>query len=543
VSLDVVCFLSAEIVLVVAALAIYLGGAFSTSQKVWAPIALGGLVLAAASLWSCGGNARYMEHRVAAKRQAYSLSAIIETSELARQAAKTTPVIADPLSAYGRWFALGVGAIMALMAWRPLATGGTPEYLGSLLLVIAGLMLVASAANLVLLFVGLELISIPTYILLSLGRRDPAGQEAAAKYFYLSVLASAIFLYGLSFLYGTTGTMQLSGPLRQSTELAGFGLLSKVAMVLVIAGLCFRITAVPFHFYAPDVYQGTIQANAALLSVLPKAAGLLALVRLIVLGMPEMGPSAWKIFLALSVLTMTLGNVLALWQENVRRLMAYSSIANAGYMLIGLAVGLAPGSGRQACMVGGMWDGIGATFFYLCVYAAATLGTFAVLAYLGRPRQQIESLEELAGLGRTRPAAAAALAVCMFSLAGLPPVAGLWGKLMLFGSALNVQEASVRPWFIALAIIGVLNAAVAAYYYLRIVSLMYFREPLATPRPEGGPGAYVAALLCSLAVLVLGFYPGPLMKGCVAAGREQGAPSKVDGSERQSLTEIGMTER
>ena len=298
-------------------------------------------------------------------------------------------------------------------------------------------------------------------------------------------------------------------------------------MVLVVAGLCFRVTAVPFHFYAPDVYQGTIQANAALLSVLPKAAGLLALVRLIVLGMPEMGPLAWKIFLVLSVLTMTLGNVLALWQENVRRLLAYSSIANAGYMLIGLAVGLAPGT------AGGFWDGIGATFFYLCVYAAATLGTFAVLAYLGRQRQQIETVEELAGLGRTHPAMAAALAVCMFSLAGLPPAAGLWGKLMLFGSALNVEAGSggpLRPWFIGLAVIGVLNAAVAAYYYLRIVSLMYFREPLAAPRAEGGPGACLAALLCSLAVLVVGLLSRAADERVRRGGQERSRPS---GDERR----------
>ena len=252
-----------------------------------------------------------------------------------------TPVIADSLSTYGRWLALAIGAVMVLMAWRPLAVGGTPEYLGSLLLIIAGLMLVASAGNLALLFVGLELTSIPTYILLSLGRHDPAGQEAAAKYFYLSVLASAIFLYGLSFLYGTTGTMQLT----QSHHVR-FDILGTVAMVLIVAGLCFRITAVPFHFYAPDVYQGTIQANAALLSAVPKAAGLLVLVRLIVLvGIPDTGPFAWKILLVLSVITMTLGNAMALWQENVRRLFAYSSIANAGYMLIGLAVGLpAPGT-------------------------------------------------------------------------------------------------------------------------------------------------------------------------------------------------------
>ena len=510
-SLNVVSFLSAEIVLVVAALAIYLGGAFSAAQKVWAPIALVGLVLAAMSLASCGGNERYLQHAMDSH---------------------STPVIADALSAYGRWFALAVGAIMLLMVWRPLAVGGTPEYLGSLLLVIAGLMLVASAANLVLLFVGLELISIPTYILLSLGRRDPASQEAAAKYFYLSVLASAISLYGLSFLYGTTGTMQLAGALHSAAAVpTEFELLRKVAMVLIVAGLCYRVTAVPFHFYAPDVYQGTIQANAAVLSVLPKAAGLLALVRLIVLGMPEMGPFAWKIFLALSVLTMTLGNVLALWQENVRRLFAYSSIANAGYMLIGLAVAMAlgPKNGLEST-AGGLWDGVGATFFFLCVYAAATLGMFAVLAYLGRQRQQIETVEELAGLGRTRPVMAAAMAVCMLSLAGLPPAAGLWGKLMLFGSALNVEAGNggpLRPWFVGLAIIGVLNAAVAAYYYLRIISLMYFREPLAVTRAEGGPGPCLAALLCASAVLMLGLYPGPLLKGCVDAGkRGQGVESE-----------------
>jgi NADH-quinone oxidoreductase subunit N len=525
VSLDVVCFYSAEITLVVTALVIYMGGAFSTSQKHWAPLALLGLVLAAMSLWACGGNERYFEHQSGVGMISSARGETITSVQVAAGIdvfSRTTPIIPDALATYGRWFALAAGAVMVLMAWRPLVYGGTSEYLGSLLLIIAGLMLVASAANLVLLFVGLELISIPTYILLSLGRRDSAGQEAAAKYFYLSIFSSGIFLYGLSFLYGTSGSMQIGGVLHQP----GFPLLGKVAVVLVIAGLCFRVTAVPFHFYAPDVFQGTIQANAALLSVLPKAAGLLALVRLIVTAAPGTDQFAWKIVLSISIVTMTLGNLLALWQDNVRRLFAYSSVANAGYMLIGLAVGLAPGA------AGGVWGGIGGTLFYLCVYAAATLGTFAVFAYLGRERQQLETVDELAGLGRTHPVMAASLAICMFSLAGLPPAAGIWGKLLLFGSALNVQSVegvALRPWFIALAVIGVLNAAVAAYYYLRLISLMYFRESLAAPRAEGGGGAYVAALACSLAVLVLGVYPGPLIKGCtetdkgrVVQSREQG---------------------
>jgi NADH-quinone oxidoreductase subunit N len=522
VSLDVVLFLTAEIVLVVAALAVYLGGAFSTAEKPWAPIALAAIVLAAVALWQFGSKPPAV--LLPASAAPCDASPPGPGSAAMRIGARNAPVLADALSAFGRWLALALGAVMVLIAWRPLATGGTPEYLGSLLLIVAGLMLVAVASNLVLLFIGLEMISIPTYILLALGRRDPASQEAAAKYFYLSVLASAILLYGLSFVYGTTGSMHLIEIQNKLGNLAnlpdGFESLVRLGMILVVAGLCFRIAAVPFHFYAPDVYQGTIQANAGLLSVLPKAAGLLVMVRLVVLGMPEMGSTAWKVVLAVSILTMTLGNMLALWQENVRRLLAYSSIANAGYMLIGLAVGLAVPYSEPA------WNGVGAMLFYLCIYATATLGAFAVLAHLGRQHQQIETVEELAGLGRTHPAMAAAMAVSMFSLAGLPPAAGLWGKLMVFGSALNVGgkgAEDLRPYFIGLAVIGVLNAAVAAYYYLRIISVMYFREPLGLPRAAGGRGSYFAAVVCTLVVLLFGFYPAPLLKECVKAGTTVGA--------------------
>ena len=494
-TLDTVRHLTPEIVLVLAALTIYVGGTMTRSAKPWAWIAGAGISLAAAALACLGG--------------------------------------ADPLAAYGRWLALTLGGTLVLLASRPLRTGGTPEYLGSLLLSLTGLMLMAGAGNLVLLFVGLELVSIPTYILLSLGRRDAASQEAAAKYFFLSVLASAMFLYGLSFLYGTTGSIELAGirtALSHPEALpAGFESLTNVALVLIVAGLCFRVTAVPFHFYAPDVYQGTIHANAAMLSVLPKAAGLLALVRLVVVAMPNVEPHAWKIALAISALTMTLGNLLALWQDNVRRLLAYSSIANAGYMLIGLTVGLA--AGRSP----GGWDGVGAMLFYLCVYAAATLGAFAALTHLGSGRQQIEAVEELAGLGRTHPLMAAAMALCMLSLVGLPPAGGLWGKLFLFGSALGVEAGSGgphRPWLIALAVLGVLNAAVAAYYYLRIVGVMYFRAPLAAPRAEGGRGAWLAAIACSLVVLALGVYPGPLMGRCSGAAQVQ--PMRLDPKPRKA---------
>jgi NADH-quinone oxidoreductase subunit N len=213
--------------------------------------------------------------------------------------------------------------------------------------------------------------------------------------------------------------------------------------------------------------------------------------------------------LVIAILTMTFGNVMALWQENVRRLLAYSSIAHAGYILIGVAVGLAPPAAQ------GKWDGLSALLFYLCVYAVATIGAFAALEYLGRRDRQIEAVEELAGLGRTRPLLAVAMAVFMFSLAGIPPLAGFWGKLYVFGSAVgvdagNLAEGSLWPWFLALAVVGVLNAAVAAAYYLRVVGVMYFRPPLAALSPQGGVGVWLSLTACLVLTIALGLLPGPL---------------------------------
>jgi NADH-quinone oxidoreductase subunit N len=209
---------------------------------------------------------------------------------------------------------------------------------------------------------------------------------------------------------------------------------------------------------------------------------------------------------------MTVGNVIALWQDNIRRLLAYSSIANAGYMLIGLAAAFASaGSIGEAAKL----DGIGALLFYLAVYALATTGVFAALTYLGGEGKQIDGVDELAGLGRTHPLTALAIAIFMFSLAGLPPLAGFWGKLSLFYTALNVGRepdgaSPLRAWFLFLAVAGALNAAIAAAYYLRIVSAMYFRPSLATPRGKGGMGAAIAAGGCAMLVVLVGAFPGPL---------------------------------
>lgn len=429
--------------------------------------------------------------------------------------APSGPLSFDSLAWHGRWFALGLGLLLVMLNCQSIYCGSTPEYVGSLVLTIAGLMLVAAAQDLVLLFVALELISIPAYVLLYLGRRDVACRESAAKYFFLSVLSSAMLLYGFSFLYGIAGSTHLAAiasALDGGSALPnGVDALGKLAMVLVLAGLCFRITAVPFHFYAPDVYQGTTHPNAALLSVVPKAAGLIAMVRILVLAMPSAEPYSWQAVLVISILTMTLGNVMALWQDDLRRLLAYSAIAHAGYMLIALAVGLATDGAA------GAWSGLAALWFYLATYAAATLGAFALLEHLGRPERRVDAVDELAGLGRTRPREAAVLSVCLFSLTGLPPLAGFWGKLLVFAGVLSVgggpgEQASVRWWFLGAAVIGVMNAAVAAAYYLRIVAVMYFRTPLATPRALGGAGAWWAAVACGLLLVGIGLFPGPLMR-------------------------------
>jgi NADH-quinone oxidoreductase subunit N len=484
-STSTVHLLLPEIVVIATAVLIYIAGAFSRMERIWSWIALAGIILSAVLL--------------------SRLSGPIESSVL----------IADDFSLFIRWLSLALGALLLLLNFRPLNNNGTPETIGSLLLVIAGSMLVATANDLILLFVALELISIPTYILLYLGRDNPGYQEAAAKYFFLSVLASVILLYGFSFIYGVAGTMNLDGIRIAFTSLqdlpGGFNNLAMLALLLTFAGLSFRLAAVPFHFYAPDVYQGATNANAALLSVIPKVAGLTVLVRLVWFSMPDVGTFAWQITLAVAILTMTLGNTMALWQDNLRRIMAYSAIAHAGYLLIGLSVAFAVGLHPP-----GSWDGIAALLFYLCVYAPATLGVFAMLEYLGQPSKTVETVDDLAGMGATKPFSAAMIAIFMLSLTGIPLVAGFWGKFLLFGSALNVKTGpgamgNLQFWFTALAVIGVLNAAISAGYYLRIVGVMYFRQSAAAPHDDKRWGAWITAVVCALLTIIIFLYPRPLI--------------------------------
>lgn len=498
-----------EIVVLVIAVWIYVGGVFTQGSRLWSFVAAGGLAVAASHLW-----------RMADRAPGSPL---------------WEPFAVDPFSYSLRWCVLGVGLLFIAMLSHDAARGDSGETYGSLLVLIAGLMLVVAANDLIVLFLGLELVSIPTYVLLYLGRRDRAGNEAVLKYFFLSILSSAVMLYGFSFLYGLTGSLNLAeihAALGKSVgqlplaggdaALAGAAGLGKLAALLIFAALAFKIAAAPMHFYAPDVYEGTSTINAGLLAVAPKIAGIVVLVRLFVAtwtGLGGVDAFGWALLLGAALLTMTLGNVLALWQTNVRRMLAYSSIAHSGYMLIGLATALA---NRGQNGLGARDEGAGATLFYLAMYVVATIGTFAALAYLRRQDAEIETLDDLAGVSRSHPTVAVSLAVFMFSLAGIPPLAGFFGKLSLLFGSIDVylrgagEEpgtalASAGPWFLALSIVAAVNAAIAAAYYLRVVAALYFREPRGELRPSGGPGALGVTWLCAVLVVVGGLRSGPLL--------------------------------
>lgn len=528
--------LSPEIVLIGIATVIYLAGAFARPGFRPLGLALAGLVGSAIAL--------LVARDVSPGMLAYPPEALL-----------SGPVVADLFGHTARWGILIAGALLVLLADPPREERQAAEYTGSLLLMVAGLMLSAVANDLVLLFMALELVSIPTYVVLYLGKRGPQAQEATTKYFFLSIVSSAVLLYGFSFLYGIGGSTRLdviAASLREQYAAVGsLGPLASVAVVLIFAALAFRLAAVPFHFYAPDVFQGTSNANAGVLSTLPKVAGLVVLIRLLVGAMPGIESLAWKIALVLSVLTMTLGNVVALWQSNIRRLLAYSSIAHAGYMLIGVAVGLAQvttsptAEPLEAIGV----NGLGTALFYLAVYAAATLGTFAALAYLSTERNSVDDLDELAGLSQTHPFIAGAVAVFMFSLAGIPPLAGFWGKFSLFSGAIDLgapvaeEWTDLQRWFLALAILGVANAAIAAAYYLRVVATMYFRAPASVttavtvdrstgPRREPEPA--LATAIALLLVLGIGVLPGRVVDVSDAAGAAVSANGSADAAGEQA---------
>jgi NADH-quinone oxidoreductase subunit N len=477
-----------EAFLLALACVIYLGGTVRANRHLWAAVALAGLGIAFVIFWNRVPSQKYLP--------------------------TVSPLWPDELADLVREIAFGGGAILTLLFWDEVRDEQAADFHACVLILVAGLSLLGAANDLITIFLALELISIPTYILLYLPRVGARPQEAAVKYFLLSIFSSGLLLFGFSYLYGAHGKTNLAEIFQlQLDHSDSVSSLTTIALVMIVAGLGFRITAVPFHFYAPDVFEGAPTSVAAMLAFVPKVAGFTALVRLLGFmhgAKPGLVADAQvaQLFWLLATITMTAGNILALLQDNLKRILAYSSVAHGGYMLIGLAA--APhlrATGAKEM------HGTEAVFFYLIAYGAMTIGAFAVLHYLRSPERPVETVDDLAGLGRAQPPVALAMAVFLFSLIGLPLTAGFTGKFLLFLSAIEAEDH--RPegggLFIALAVIGALNAAIGAYYYLRIIAAMYLRDALKPPRPAYQVAAPVAIAACVVLTIALGVYPTPAL--------------------------------
>jgi NADH-quinone oxidoreductase subunit N len=374
------------------------------------------------------------------------------------------------------------------------------EFYALILFALSGMTMMAASENLLTLFLGLEILSIPLYILAGFTRDRIYSIEAALKYFLLGAFSTGFVLYGIALLYGSTGHVDLPG-IREALSAARDSrpdplLLSGGALLLV--GLAFKVAAVPFHFWAPDVYQGSTAPVAGFMAAGTKAAAFAALFRIVSVALSE--PPVKEIWIdvvsVISVLTMVLGNLTALGQQNIKRMLAYSSIANAGYLLVALAAG-----GRRD-------GGPGPLLFYLVVYVFMTIGAFAVAAIVGRDGEgdQGFALAAYAGLGRRRPVLAAAMTLFMLSLTGIPPAGGFMAKFYIFREAV---DAGLVP----LAVVGLLTSVVGAFYYLRVVVQMYFRDPIQESAPPASLAATdaLALALASIAILVIGLFPGGLL--------------------------------
>lgn len=443
------------------------------------------------------------------------------------------------LALFIRKSALELGIMLTLVHWSLARTSERGEFLAMLLFSLTGVLLVAAADNLLILFLALELVSIPTYIMVVLSRTSARALEAGTKYFYLGALAAAVIAYGFSFLYGVSGTAGLDGvyagvtrALQQPGTLE-YGL-AMTGVVLAFGGLLFKISAVPMHFYVADVYQGAASPVAGLLGFVPKAAGFVAIFKIIVLTgyWDGLGDTVFWLLWIVAVASMCVGNTLALRQTNIKRLLAYSGIAHSGYMLVGVLAGPLAGKAVAGEGVSIFGDGTAGVLYYVVVYGIANLGAFAVLGLLRAHDQACETLRDVAGLLRRHPGLALLLVLAMFTLMGLPPTPGFWGKLTLFGSVLTGSRteavAGRETWMVVLVVIAVLNTALSAAYYLRVIAavLLYVNERPASASPR--EAEHIGALLCGMLLLLFMFFPGLLMtpgKAATAELLEHAAPS------------------
>ncbi len=399
--------------------------------------------------------------------------------------------ILDPFSSYFKLLLYLATALTILLSIRYLQIERIHlgEYYAFLLFATCGLMVMVSGGDLITIFLGLELASVSLYILVGLNRHELRPIEASAKYFVLGSLSAAIFLYGMSLLFGATGTTNLGAAATALARGHG-GPVLLMAMIFLLVGFGFKVAVVPFHMWTPDVYEGAPTSVTAYMSVAVKAATFAVFLRVFLEVFNPIKPhwTGWLIGLALA--TMVLGNLAAIVQQNIKRMLAYSSIAHAGYAMIGLIVG-----GELGTM---------SLMLYMAIYTLMNLGAFGVVILLRRTGVVGEQISDLSGLAKEHPAAALAMLIFMFSLAGLPPTAGFVAKFYLFMAAINAG-------LVWLAVAGVLLSAVSAYYYLRVVMVMYMKEPAGPIELAWSPPAVAALVIAAAATLFIGLYPAPLV--------------------------------
>ncbi len=391
------------------------------------------------------------------------------------------------------------------------------EYYGLLLFSVFGMMVMSSAMDLFTMFIGLELMSIPIYCMAGMFRHSRRSAESSMKYFILGAFSSVFFLYGIAFLYGLTGTTNLSEIAQvMSQSLDAFYVVSgthnvtgeqvlalsplpAIAIIMVLLAFAFKVSAVPFHMWTPDVYTGAPSSVVGFMATAVKAAAFAGLIRLVGVAFfdqpARMSDTGWVIlFFWLAIFSMALGNLVAMVQSNVKRMLAYSSIAHAGYLLVGV---VAAGHSKESLM------NMDAVIFYLISYTFATMGAFGVLAYLGKRGEEVVTYDDLAGLARRHPGPALAMTIFMLSSAGIPPTAGFAAKFMVFKSAVQTGEQTL----IVLAIVGVLLSVAGVYYYLQVILHIYMKDPVREVEAVGGLEARIALVVCAVGTLLLGILP------------------------------------
>ncbi len=418
-------------------------------------------------------------------------------------------VVADPMGHLLGFFAT-IAVMVSLVYARPYAAERDMlqgELFTLSLFSLLGIAVMLSANNFLVIYLGLELMSLSLYALVALRRDHTDATEAAMKYFVLGALASGFLLYGLSMMYGATGSLEIS----EVYKAIGTGQINKSVMILgvvfLVAGLGFKLGAVPFHMWVPDVYQGAPTAITLLLGGAPKLAAFAITLRLLVEGMLGLAYDWQQMLVVLSVGSMLLGNIVAIAQTNLKRMLAYSSIAQMGFMLLGLCSGVVYNNTLSAA------NSYASSMFYIVTYVLTTLGSFGIIMLLSRKGFEAEEVSDLAGLAKRSPWFALVMTIFMLSLAGLPPTVGFYAKLSVLQSLVSTNVTG----YLVLAVVAVVLSLIGAFYYLRVIKVMYFDEP-ADARPLESSGDVRAVMsLNGVAVLFFGILPGGLMALCVQA--------------------------